>query len=245
MKESNEHTERLIVLDTETTGLDTAQGHRIIEIGAVELVARRLTGNNYHQYIQPQRLVDAGAFEVHGISDQFLEDKPLFADIVDNFSDYLAQGETTLVIHNAPFDVGFLDHEFKLAGLDVKVETLCSTVVDSLKLARKQFPGKRNTLDALCDRLGINNGHRKLHGALLDSEILADVFLIMTGGQEAMNFGDSKKSDAGSLNQNRKPRGTFKVHHATEDELTEHQLQLDLIGDASNDGCLWKASIPS
>ena len=240
MTQEHEHSERLVVLDTETTGLETAQGHRIIEIGAVELISRRLTGNNYHQYIQPQRLVDPGAFEIHGISDEFLEDKPLFTDIVQDFAAYLGQGETTLIIHNAPFDVGFINHEFALANQQLTVEGLCYKVLDSLKLAREQYPGKRNTLDALCDRLGINNTHRKLHGALLDSEILADVFLMMTGGQESINFADEKQSSMQYASVKRERRGAFKVQAASSDETAAHLTQLETIAAASANGCLWR-----
>lgn len=177
---------RLIVLDTETTGLEVSEGHRIIEIGAVELLDRRLTGNNYHQYICPERAVDAGALEVHGISDEFLADKPLFASIASDFLAYI-EGADELVIHNAPFDVEFLNAELQACDQTCKVQDIC-TVTDSLAVARKQYPGKRNSLDALCDRLAINNSHRTLHGALLDSEILADVYLIMTGGQESLEL---------------------------------------------------------
>ena len=171
---------RQIVLDTETTGLEPAQGHRIIEIGCVEIIDRRLTGNHYHQYLQPDREIDEGAIEVHGISNEFLQDKPRFADVVDDFMDFVRGAE--LVIHNAPFDVGFLNHELKLLdGSNETIEKIC-TVLDTLALARKMHPGQKNNLDALCRRYEVNNAHRELHGALLDAEILADVYLLMTGG---------------------------------------------------------------
>ncbi len=184
---------RQIVLDTETTGLDTANGHRIIEIGCVELRDRRLTGNHYHQYIQPQREIDAGAFNVHGISNGFLADKPLFGEIYEAFIQFVDGAE--LIIHNASFDEGFLDHELALAGYGKTLKEHC-LVTDSLALARKMYPGQRNSLDALCKRLDIDNGHRTLHGALLDSEILADVYLRMTGGQTALAL--DAASNAGS-----------------------------------------------
>ncbi len=176
---------RQIVLDTETTGLEPEQGHRIIEIGCVELIERRLTGNNFHVYLQPDREIDSAAIEVHGITNEFLADKPRFGEIVDALLSYLRGAE--LVIHNAPFDVGFLDAELsRLEGHD-GIATHC-TVLDSLTLARKKHPGQRNSLDALCGRYHVNNSHRDKHGALLDAEILADVYLAMTGGQRALNL---------------------------------------------------------
>ena len=182
---------RQVVLDTETTGI--GEGHRIIEIGCIELVDRKLTGRHYHQYVNPQRLVDPEAYGVHGISDEFLEDKPLFGAIANDFIDFIRGAE--LVIHNAPFDVGFMDREFGLLNGYPKT-TDVSTVLDTLTLARKMHPGQRNSLDALCRRYGIDNSHRELHGALLDSEILADVYLLMTGGQRALilNAGSDAKS---------------------------------------------------
>ena len=174
---------RQIVLDTETTGLDVASGHRMIEIGCVEMTDRRLTGNNFHEYLQPDRKVDPGAAEVHGITDDKLLDCPRFPQIMDALATYLEGAE--LLIHNASFDVGFIEMEFERAGRPVRLGELC-TVTDTLAMARKQFPGQRNTLDALCRRLEVSNAHRTLHGALLDSEILADVYLRMTGGQGAL-----------------------------------------------------------
>lgn len=176
---------RVVVLDTETTGLDTRDGHRIIEVGCVEMIDRRLTGNNLHLYLQPDREIDAGAMAVHGITNEFLIDKPRFASISAQLQEYLIGAE--LIIHNADFDVGFLEHEFKLCNSPVELSRVCK-VTDTLAMARKQFPGQKNNLDALCKRLGVNNSHRTLHGALLDSEILADVYLIMTGGQTALSL---------------------------------------------------------
>ena len=176
---------RQIVLDTETTGLEPEQGHRIIEIGCVEMVDRRLTGNNFHQYLQPDREIDAGAIEVHGITNEFLADKPHFADLVSDFLDYVRGAE--LIIHNAPFDIGFLNKELQLMGNEARMADLCA-VTDTLVMAKKMHPGQRNSLDALCKRYDIDNSHRELHGALLDAEILADVYLMMTGGQAALTL---------------------------------------------------------
>ena len=177
---------RQIVLDTETTGLEVSQGHRIIEIGCVELVNRRVSGNHWHFYFNPEREVDSGAFEVHGISNEFLQDKPRFSEMADAFLEFVRGAE--LVIHNAAFDVGFLDHE--LSRLDqpaAPLQEVCS-ILDTLLLARQKHPGQKNNLDALCKRYGIDNSHRSLHGALLDARILADVYLAMTGGQASLGL---------------------------------------------------------
>ena len=171
---------RQIVLDTETTGLEPSQGHNVIEIGCVEMIKRRLTDNNYHQYIKPDRDSDEDAIRIHGITNEFLADKPKFRDISADFLEYVRGAE--LIIHNAPFDIGFLNAELARNGCKEKVDDVC-TVVDSLKLARRKHPGQKNNLDALCRRYGIDNSHRELHGALLDSQILADVYLMLTGGQ--------------------------------------------------------------
>ena len=174
---------RQVVLDTETTGLELLEGHKIIEIGCVEMVNRRLTGNNYHQYINPDREIDAGAIEVHGITTEQLKDKPRFADIAQGFLDFVNGAE--LIIHNAPFDVGFLNHEFGVAhgnGVKFCIDDHC-TIVDTLKLARTMHPGQKNDLDSLCRRYSVDNSNRVLHGALLDAEILADVYLAMTRSQ--------------------------------------------------------------
>lgn len=184
---------RQIVLDTETTGLEPSQGHRIIEIGCIEIANRRLTSNHWHHYLQPDREIDAGAFAVHGISNEFLQDKPRFADVVDSFLEYIRGAQ--LIIHNAPFDLGFLNHELTLLN-DSRpgVEEICS-VLDTLVMARQKHPGQKNNLDALCKRYEIDNSARTLHGALLDSEILADVYLTMTGGQTTLSL-DSEGSDS-------------------------------------------------
>lgn len=179
---------RQIVLDTETTGIETSQDHRIIEIGCVELIDRRITDNHWHFYINPERDIDAGAFAVHGISLESLQDKPLFADIAQDFLDYVKGAE--LVIHNAAFDVGFLDHELaKIEGESTRINSICG-VLDTLVMARQKHPGQKNNLDALCRRYFIDNSQRSLHGALLDARILADVYLAMTGGQTALSLDD-------------------------------------------------------
>ncbi|KTC78232.1 DNA polymerase III subunit epsilon [Legionella brunensis] len=180
---------RQVVLDTETTGIGHELGHRIIEIGCVELLDRKLTGNHFHVYINPQRAVDEGAFRVHGISNEFLQDKPLFKDIADEFVEFVKGAE--LIIHNAVFDVGFLDAELKLLNWPALINDFCS-VCDTLILAREKHPGQRNSLDALCKRYEIDNSNRTLHGALLDAEILASVYLAMTGGQGTL-FGDEEE----------------------------------------------------
>ena len=183
---------RQVVLDTETTGLETSQGHRIIEIGCVEIINRRTTDNRYHQYIQPNHKIDDGAMKVHGITNEFLNDKPIFFEIVDEFMDFITGAE--LIIHNASFDVGFINHELKLLKQGWKpVDKYCQ-ILDTLALARKQNPGQKNNLDALCKRYGIDNSNRQLHGALLDAEILAEVYLTMTGGQVSLLGTTEKKN---------------------------------------------------
>lgn len=184
---------RQIILDTETTGLEPKEGHRIIEIGCVEMLNRRLTGNNFHYYLQPDREIDAGAIEVHGITNEFLADKPRFEDVMNDLLAYLHGAE--LIIHNAPFDIGFLNHELRLVNPAHRPITDDCSVTDTLVMARQLFPGQRASLDALCKRYEINNTHRTLHGALLDAEILADVYLAMTGGQVSLLLG---ADDAGN-----------------------------------------------
>ena len=235
---------RQIVLDTETTGLETSQDHRIIEIGCVEMVNRKLTGRHYHQYINPQRKVDEGAMEVHGITDQFLEDKPVFDAIAKDFLEFVAGAE--LIIHNAPFDLGFINQETaKLPGSSRKIESECK-VIDTLALARQKHPGQKNNLDALCKRYGVDNSQRDLHGALLDAEILADVYLLMTGGQVNLNINDQSASDSGEINQassiRRLPEGrpALRVITADEHELARHQEKLDAIK-ASSGECIWQS----
>lgn len=239
---------RQIVLDTETTGIDPNDGHRIIEIGCVELVGRKLTGRHFHRYINPEREVEAGAIEVHGITNEMLADKPLFGAVAQEFLDFVRGAE--LVIHNAPFDVGFLDMELgRLPGKQPKLAEICG-VVDTLVMARQKHPGQRNSLDALCQRYYVDNSQRDLHGALLDAEILADVYLIMTGGQTKLALAgeeDDSGQDSGSAGVRRLPaeRPTLKVVRATEQELQAHIEQLEIIDKASGGNCLWRGPAPA
>ncbi|MGL5601001.1 MAG: DNA polymerase III subunit epsilon [Silvania sp.] len=237
--------DRIIVLDTETTGMNQIgahyEGHKIIEIGAVEVINRRLTGNNFHVYLKPDRLVDPEAFGVHGIADEFLLDKPTFADVADEFIEYIKGAE--LVIHNASFDIGFMDYEFNKLNRGLpKTDTFCK-VTDSLAMARKMFPGKRNSLDALCSRYEIDNSKRTLHGALLDSQILADVYLLMTGGQTALSF--SSDSDAqqqlneGGIQRIVRQANALRVILASDEELMAHESRLDLV-QKKGGSCLWR-----
>ena len=225
---------RQIVLDTETTGLDWRTGDRLIEIGCVELLNRNLTGNHYHVYVNPEREVGAGAIAVHGITNEFLADKPRFRDVADEFEAYVRDAE--LIIHNASFDVGFLDHELSLIGRP-SLEQLGCAVVDTLRMAKEQHPGKKASLDALCDRYEIANAHRTLHGALLDAELLADVYLAMTRGQEslimALDDPAPGTEEGGGWGAGRPP---LKVLRASEAELASHQAYLEQMGDA-----LWLA----
>jgi DNA polymerase-3 subunit epsilon len=218
---------RQVVLDTETTGINPKLGHRIIEIGCVELVDRRLTGNHYHTYINPEREVEQEAIGVHGITNEFLADKPLFSSISESFKAFVKGSE--LVIHNAAFDVGFIDHEFMLMNPRSQKVTDYCTVLDTLAMARKRHPGQKNNLDALCKRYGIDNGHRDLHGALLDAEILADVYLLLSGGQTAMDLSAAgeKGGDAGSIRRVSSERQPLAVISASDDEMTAHEKYLD------------------
>ena len=221
---------RQIIMDTETTGLETRDGHRVIEIGCVEVIDRKMTGHNYHQYLQPDRESDEAALAVHGITSEFLADKPRFNDIAATFIDYIRGAE--LIIHNAPFDIGFLNYELsRLDGDWGNIESIC-TITDSLIMAREMHPGQRNSLDALCKRYDINNAHRELHGALLDSEILGDVYLAMTGGQVTMSLEakrtDSTESEDEELNLGgiSLPQDALKVIRADAAELEAHQSRL-------------------
>lgn len=231
---------RQIILDTETTGLEPKQGHRIIEIGCVELINRRKTDKHYHQYINPGRDIDDGAFNVHGISTEFLADKPRFADIAQEFIDFIRDSE--IIIHNAPFDVGFIDAELKKLGRKWgKTEHYC-TVVDTLTMAREKHPGQKNNLDALCKRYEIDNSKRDLHGALLDAQILLDVYLAMTGGQETLGFGEHEEQEAAGQNAirlsdaNRQP---LPVIEPTKEELAAHEKYLELLREKSGGKCVW------
>ena len=234
---------RQIVLDTETTGLEPEQGHRIIEIGCVEMIERRLSGNNFHVYLQPDREIDAAAVDVHGITNAFLADKPRFADIVNDLMDYLRGAE--LIIHNAPFDVGFLDAELARSDESATIGTQCA-VLDTLVMARKKHPGQRNSLDALCGRYDVDNSRRDKHGALLDAEILADVYLAMTGGQTALSLDASsgEQNDTHAV-QGRRPverdaAMQLSVIRATDEELSAHEERLDAIAQASGDEPVWR-----
>ncbi|WP_431065318.1 DNA polymerase III subunit epsilon [Methylotuvimicrobium sp.] len=232
---------RQIVLDTETTGLNPQEGHRVIEIGCVELLNRRLSGRHFHVYINPEREIDAGAVEVHGITNEFLADKPVFSSIVEDFINFIRDAE--LVIHNAPFDVGFLNHEFGLLNNETGVVENYSSVFDTLTFARKKHPGQRNSLDALCKRYGIDNSHRDLHGALLDAEILADVYLLMTGGQASLLDEEIPSEEEGGVESvivrlpSNRPR--LKVIQCDAEEVAEHQCRLAAIEKAGG-VCLWK-----
>lgn len=233
---------RQIVLDTETTGLEPSEGHRIIEIGCVEMVNRKLTGNHYHQYIKPEREIDEGAIEVHGITNEFLADKPVFADIARDFIEFVDGAE--LIIHNAPFDVGFINHELKRLDPNAEpIENRCK-VLDSLVLARRLHPGQKNNLDALCKRYSVDNSQRELHGALLDAEILADVYLLMTGGQTRLALGgqqgvDAFGDEAEEIRRVDSNRPRLKVIRATEEELIKHREKLQAVDKASGGNCLW------
>lgn len=225
---------RQVFLDTETTGLYTAQEHRIIEVAAVEVVNRRITKRYFHQYVNPEREIDVGAQEVHGISLEFLQDKPKFADIANELIDFITGAE--LIIHNAPFDVGFLNYEFGMLGL-AKVETLVPEITDTLKMAKEMRPGQRNNLDALCRFYGIDNSKRTLHGALLDAELLADVYMAMTRGQETLVMElevahDHHKTVSGET------LAPVIVQRANAAELTEHEAYL--AGLAKSGRCVWQ-----
>jgi DNA polymerase-3 subunit epsilon len=232
-------THRIVVLDTETTGLNPQEGHRIIEIGGVELINRRLTGRRFHVYINPERVIDEGAMAVHGITNQFLDGKPRFEQIADDFIAFIQGAE--LVIHNAPFDIGFIDHEFSRLAAPGTVSDY-SAVFDTLAFARKKHPGQRNSLDALCKRYGIDNSHRELHGALLDAEILADVFLLMTGGQSSLLdeklSGSEEFTAAVPIKFVATDRPPLKIIRCTQEELTSHHQRLEFIEETSG-ACLW------
>jgi DNA polymerase-3 subunit epsilon len=240
---------RQIILDTETTGLEPSQGHRIIEIGAVEMINRRLTGNRFHQYLNPDREIDPGAIEVHGITNEMLSDKPRFTDIAGDLLAFLADAE--LVIHNAPFDTGFINHELGLMGSTAPVTAIeqMATVLDTLRLARQLHPGQKNDLDSLCKRYSVDNSNRTLHGALLDAEILADVYLAMTGGQTALFQESSEKTSSSTLQTSGQrairrldaDRSPLAIVRASAEELAEHDRILAEIDKKSGGQCLWKS----
>ncbi len=236
---------RQIIVDTETTGLDPKQGHRIIELAAVEIVNRRLTGRHLHYRIDPERDIDYAATEVHGMTRDDLRGMPYFRDIAGEFADFARGSEW--IIHNAPFDVAFFDHEFGLCGMSPSA-SLYARLVDTLSLARETFPGKRNSLDALCERFGVSNAHRTLHGALLDAQLLAEVYLAMTRGQEtliidmplsvAMSAGEHFARDSGADGA---PRYAVMAIVPSPEELAAHREYLDALARESKAGCLWLA----
>jgi DNA polymerase-3 subunit epsilon len=230
---------RQIVLDTETTGLEVSQGHRIIEIGCVELVSRRPTGRHFHRYLNPEREIDEGAVAVHGLTLAKLSREPRFADVVHELLDFLADAE--LIIHNAAFDVGFLNAELsKVAGDLGPIEQRCR-VLDTLLLAREMHPGQRNSLDALCKRYGIDNSKRELHGALLDARILADVYLAMTGGQSALALTESSQAKKVIMSAPlQRPAGTLRVIHAAADEISAHEAMVERIAKASGGKAIFR-----
>ena len=232
---------RQIVLDTETTGLNPRTGDRVIEIGCVELVNRTLTGNNFHVYINPERESDEGALAVHGLTTEFLSDKPKFHEIVQDLCDYVQGAE--IIIHNAPFDLGFLNHEFQRLGRPSFVSH-CSGVIDTLVSAKEMHPGKRNSLDALCDRYGVSNAHRKLHGALLDSELLADVYLSMTRGQNSLSMEHEVDTAGDGMELDAVPLGEIIVVAASADELAMHDTVLAGLDKGVKGDCVWRNYSP-
>ncbi|MGE5621844.1 MAG: DNA polymerase III subunit epsilon [Bacillota bacterium] len=233
---------RQIVLDTETTGLNPRSGDRIIEIGCVEIVNRRLTGNNFHTYINPERDSEEGALAVHGLTTEFLSDKPKFAEIADTLRDYVKDAE--IIIHNAPFDLAFLDAEFERLGFPRFVEHV-AMVTDTLVQAKEMHPGKRNSLDALCDRYGISNAHRTLHGALLDAELLAEVYLAMTRGQNSLTIDLAVPETSAADNEVMEVEATAEiiVLQASAEELAEHEALLDRLDKEAKGTCVWRTAI--
>ncbi len=235
--------ERQVVLDTETTGLDPAQGHRVIEIGCIELRNRRLTERQFHVYLRPERAIDEGAIRVHGLTNEFLADQPRFAEIAEQFLEFVRGAE--LIIHNAPFDLGFLNHELQRCGRGQSaLEQLC-TVEDTLLLARQRHPGQRNNLDALCKRYGIDNSQRTLHGALLDAEILADVYLAMTRQQDSLFVQESAATVRRKQQESRRAapprsRPPLLVIRASTEECASHDQYLDMLDKKSGGACVWR-----
>jgi DNA polymerase III subunit epsilon len=228
---------RQIVLDTETTGLEVGMGHRVIELAAVEILNRRLTGNHFHRYLNPQRDIDAGALQVHGISLDFLQDKPCFQDVVAEFIEFIRGAE--LIIHNAAFDVAFLDAEFALAQAEL-IASHCPVVTDTLRMARDLHPGKRNSLDALCERYSVDHSARTRHGALLDAELLAEVYLCMTRGQEMLLMDIGLAVGSGVEEDFGEGKYELIVLTATQEELSLHARQLEDIDACSRGACVWK-----
>jgi DNA polymerase-3 subunit epsilon len=233
---------RQIVLDTETTGLEPEQGHRIIEIGCIEVLNRRRTGRLFHRYLRPERDIDAGALQVHGLTAEFLAGQPRFADVAAELMEFLRGAE--LIIHNAPFDVAFLDAELaRLPGSPGRIGEHC-LVLDTLQMARQMHPGQRNGLDALCKRYSVDNSHRELHGALLDADLLLEVYLAMTGGQGALTLGESEQAAATRATAQRaqRPRGALVVRRADAEELSAHERRLAALDKASGGRTLWRTT---
>jgi DNA polymerase-3 subunit epsilon len=234
---------RQVMLDTETTGLSPATGDRIVELGCVELVNRKLTGNNKHFYLNPERDSDEGALRVHGLTTEFLSDKPKFAEIADDFLAYI-DGCDEIIIHNAPFDVGFLEAELKRAGKN-RFSSYGIKITDSLAMAKHQYPGKRNSLDALCDRLGVDNSGRKLHGALLDAELLADVYIGLTRGQDALLMDSGTEQKSVTTQTIDFSLFELPVLQADEGELAEHDAMLLALDKASGGKTIWRNPVPA
>ncbi|MDC2963631.1 DNA polymerase III subunit epsilon [Gammaproteobacteria bacterium] len=232
---------RQVVLDTETTGLDIQLGHRIIEIGCVEIIDRKITDRYFHQYINPGREIDKGAMDVHGLTTEFLSDKPIFGKILEAFLEFIEDSE--LIIHNAAFDLAFLENEIKFVQSESELLRDKFPVIDSLELARAKHPGQKNSLDALCKRYGVDNSHRQLHGALLDAEILAEVYLLLTGGQADLGFLDEEdfvEKDIANRFLRKKERLETVVIRASGDEMRLHETKLDHIDSTSENGSIWR-----
>jgi DNA polymerase-3 subunit epsilon len=230
---------RQVILDTETTGLEVGKGHRVVEIGCIELVERRPTGRQFHRYLNPEREIDPGAAEVTGLTREFLADKPLFASVAEEFIEFVRGAE--LIIHNADFDVGFLEAELARAGASVRRLADCARITDTLALARERYPGKRNSLDALCSRLDVDNAHRSLHGALLDAELLAEVYLAMTSGQGDLGLAASGPGQHGiEVRRSDGAAVAARVLTATEQERQWHEQMLARLDSRSGSPCLWR-----
>jgi DNA polymerase-3 subunit epsilon len=228
---------RQIALDTETTGINTADGHRVIEIGCVEIENRRITGREYHCYLNPEREIDEGAARVHGLTLDKLRDKPLFNDIAEEFLDFI--GNSELVIHNAKFDVGFLDSELSIINHDIKSIEKHALVLDTLALARQMHPGKKNSLDALCNRYMIDRSMRQVHGALIDADLLAKVYLAMTGGQDTFDLEEVSKNDPSTQKMESTTNHLTQIlREASKDELQAHEKFLDKM--SKDKTCLWR-----
>ena len=229
---------RKIILDTETTGLDVTRNHKIIEIGCIEIIDRKFTGKKFHQYLNPQREIDQGAISIHGITNEFLQDKPLFKDVKDDLLEFIGNAE--LIIHNAPFDIGFLEQEYKKSKHKIEISKICS-VFDTLVYARKLHPGQKNNLDALCKRYSVDNSSRDFHGALLDARILGDVYLAMTGGQTSFNLVKENNNKKRSVYEKNNV-DNFIIQIADDNELREHNELCNKIDKASDGRCIWNIS---